>query len=84
MTSERRKNKMATVKEHPFDREVSERISNYCRDNDISLRKLAKEAGLTNNQIYFITTHRSTISLDHYVRICKALKEPVDYFLKEV
>lgn len=74
---------MATKKDHPFDKRVSERIAKYCRDNDISLRKLAREAGLTNNQIYFITTNRSTISLEHYIRICKALKEPIDYFIRD-
>lgn len=74
---------MATVKEHNFDRTVSGRIARYCKDNDISLRKLARAAGLTNNQIYFITTNRGRINLEQYVSICKALNEPIDYFLKE-
>lgn len=75
---------MATVKEHSFDTAVSGRIASYCRRNNISLRKLAKAAGLTNNQIYFITTSRGRINLEQYVNICNALNEPVDYFLKEV
>lgn len=74
---------MATVKEHAFDKRVADRIAAYCRDNDISLAKLAKEAGLTNNQIYFLTTSRSRLTLEVYVNICKALREPITYFLKE-
>lgn len=74
---------MATIKEHTFDQRVALRITDYCKEHDISMVKLAKEAGLTNNQIYFLTTNRQRITLEMYVRICKALREPINYFLKE-
>lgn len=74
---------MATVKEHTFDKAVADRITAYCKANDISMVKLAKEAGITNNQIYFLTTSRQRITLEMYVKICKALREPITYFLKE-
>jgi len=75
---------MATVKEHKFDKIVAERIATYCKANDISLRKLAKAAGLTNNQIYFITTNRGIISLEQYIKICKALNEPFEFFIRNI
>lgn len=74
---------MATIKEHSFDQAVAKRITDYCKKNNISMVKLAREAGITNNQIYFLTTSRARITLEMYVNICKALKEPITYFLKE-
>lgn len=75
---------MATVKKHQFDDQVITKIKDYCRINDISLSKLAKEAGLGNNQIYYLSCGKQIMTMEMYVKICKALKEPLDYFLKEV
>ena len=68
--------------ESKFDGVVIRRIKDYCKVNDISLGKLADEAGLSQNQIYYISTGRQRLTLDMYVRICKALREPFSYFLK--
>lgn len=75
---------MATIKAHDFDQRVIENIKAYCKANDISLTKLAKASGMTGNQIYYLSSGKQTLTLDMYVRICKAVREPLDYFLKGV
>lgn len=63
------------------DRKVIEKISRYILDNDISLKKLAKEADMPYHRLWCLLNQNGTIKLADYVAICKAVKEPFDLFL---
>lgn len=63
------------------DKKVIEKIRRYILDNDISLKKLAKEADIPYHRLWCILNQSYTIKLEDYVAICKAVKEPFDLFL---
>ena len=60
---------------------VINNIKNYIYANDISLSKLAKESGVSYHQIWAILNQSYTIKLGDYVAICRAFKEPIDFFI---
>ena len=64
-----------------IDKEVIENIKRYIESNDISINKLSKEAGIPYHRIWLILNKNYAVKLGDYVAICKAFREPLDFFL---
>ena len=64
-----------------IDIQVISNINNYIISNNISLPKLAKEANLPYHNLWAIINQYSSIKLGDYVSICRALNEPIDFFI---
>lgn len=58
-----------------------DRINNYIEANGLSVPKIAKEAGMDYVRLWAILNRNNKISLDDYVRICRACKEPLEKFI---
>ena len=63
------------------DQEVINNIKEYILSNDISVRKLADEAGIAYHRLWSILKQNSSIKLSDYIAICKACHEPLDLFI---
>jgi len=64
-----------------IDLEVISNLNNYIISNNISLPKLAKEANLPYHNLWAILNHYNSIKVGDYVSICRALNEPIDFFI---
>lgn len=64
-----------------IDKKVIENIKNYVEDNDISLNKLSKASGISYHRLWLILNKNYTVKLGDYISICKAFKEPFDFFI---
>lgn len=60
---------------------IIDKINEYIEVNGLSVRKIAKEAGLDYNHLWKILKQNKTIKLDDYVAICRACKEPLEKFI---
>jgi len=60
---------------------VIKNINDYILANDISLTKLAEASGIIYNTLWTILNKNKDITIKDYIAICKALNEPVDYFI---
>lgn len=65
------------------DGKVILKIREYIISNDISLKLLASASGISYHRLWAIINQNLTINLGDYLAICKAFKEPFDYFLDE-
>jgi len=72
---------MPYTRKHPFDERVIDRINAYIKENNLSIRKIAAESGMTYQQVYQMLNKKQLIKLREYVSICKAFREPFDKFL---
>ena len=72
---------MPYTKKHPFDERVIDRINDYIKENNLSMKKIAAEAGMTYSQLYQLLHKNQVIKLREYVNLCKAFKEPFDKFI---
>ena len=72
---------MPYTKKHPFDERVIDRINDYIKENNLSMKKIAAEAGMTYSQLYQLLHKNQVIKLMEYVNLCKAFKEPFDKFI---
>lgn len=63
-----------------FDRDVIKNINEYIRKNDLSVKKISNESGITYHRLWSILTQSYSIKLSDYVAICKAFNEPLEYF----
>lgn len=63
------------------DKAVLNNIKQYIFDNDISMKKLAKESNIPYHRLWTILNQNSKITVGDYVAICRALFEPLDYFI---
>lgn len=63
-----------------FDRTVIMNINDYIERNNLSIKKIAKESGITYHRLWSILNQSSSIKLSDYFSICKAFNEPVDIF----
>lgn len=63
------------------DRTALDKIKAYIEDNDLSIPKIAKEAGMTYIQLYCLLNRTQTINLGDYVAICRAFNEPLEKFI---
>ena len=64
-----------------FDRYVIQNIKDYIADNNLSVSKIAVEAGISYHRLWCILTKSYSIKLSDYIAICKACMEPLDKFL---
>ena len=64
-----------------YDREVIRNINQYILDNDLSIKKIANETGISYHRLWSILVKSGSIKLSDYIAICKACCEPIDYFL---
>ena len=65
-----------------IDTKVIVRIKYYIEKHDISLSKLAKASKISYHNLWVILNQNYSIKLGDYVAICKALNEPLDFFLR--
>lgn len=72
---------MPYTRKHPFDERVVDRINAYIKENNLSIKKIAAESGLTYQQLYQLLNKRQMIKLREYVSICRAFKEPFEKFI---
>ena len=56
-------------------------INAYIEANGLSVPKIAKEAGIDYVKLWAILNRNNKISLDDYIRICRACKEPLEKFI---
>lgn len=63
------------------DREVIKNINNYIKEYNLSVSKIAKEAGISYHQLWCLLTKRGSIRIGDYVAICRAVREPFDFFI---
>ena len=63
------------------DKKVLDNIKRYILDNDISIPKLATESKIPYHRLWTIINQSSKITVGNYVAICKAVREPFDYFI---
>lgn len=63
-----------------FDKEVIKNINKYIEKNDLSIKKIANESGITYHKLWSILTQTYSIKLGDYVAICKAFHEPLEMF----
>ena len=64
-----------------LDQIIIKRIEQYIITNDISLSKLAKESKIPYHRLWAIFNQSNTIKLGDYIAICRAFKEPLDFFI---
>lgn len=64
-----------------IDKKVIKEIKRYIESNDISINKLSKESGIPYHRLWTIINYNQAITLGDYLLICKAFKEPFDFFL---
>lgn len=60
---------------------IIENIRRYIEVNDLSEKKIAKEAGIDYNHLWKILNKNKSIRLDDYVAICRAFREPLEKFI---
>ena len=58
-----------------------EKINTYIEANGLSIPKIAKAAGMKPIKLWSILNRNSRISLDDYVAICRACREPLEKFI---
>ena len=63
------------------DKKVLASIKNYIFDNDISIKKLSKESEIPYHRLWTIINQNRKITIGDYVAICKAVREPLDFFI---
>lgn len=64
-----------------IDRIIIENINQYISANDISPSKLAKESGMSYHKLWLILNKNYSIRVGDYYSICRAVKEPLDFFM---
>ena len=74
-------NGMKIERERNMDQEVIKKIKRYIEINDISLTKLARTSKIPYHRLWVILNQSYTIKLGDYVALCKAFKEPFDFFI---
>ena len=62
---------------------IIKNINDYISANNISLTKLAEASGILYNTLWAILNKNKDISVKDYIAICKALNEPLEYFIPE-
>lgn len=72
-----------TVDKKVLDKKVVDNIRRYVADNDISIQKLAKESNIPYHRLWTIINQNRKITVGDYDAICKAVFEPLDYFIPE-
>ena len=63
------------------DKKILDNIKQYIIENDISLNKLAKETDIPYHRLWTIINQNNKITVGNYVAICRAVFEPLDYFI---
>lgn len=64
-----------------MDKAIIENIKDYIEDNDISINKLSKVSRIPYHRLWLILNKNYTIKLGDYIAICKAFREPFDFFI---
>lgn len=64
-----------------FDQTVNKNINDYIIEHNYSLSKLAKASGINYPRLFNILKKNNSIKVGDYVAICKAVKEPFEFFL---
>lgn len=60
---------------------IIEKLNAYIEANNLSVKKIAKAAGIEYNHLWKILNKNKTIRLDDYVAICRAFREPLERFI---
>lgn len=60
---------------------IIKNINNYLKREGISVCELADFSGIKYNSLWNILNRNKTIRLEDYTAICKALNEPLDFFI---
>ena len=61
--------------------ETIQKINNYIEANGLSVPKIAQAAGMKPVKLWSILNRNNKISLDDYVAICRACREPLEKFI---
>lgn len=72
---------MNTKTDISINEAIIQNIKNYIEANDLSEKKIAKEAGLDYNHLWKILNKNKTIRLDDYVALCRAFRESLEKFI---
>ena len=64
-----------------FDKKVIANINEYITANNLSIKKIADETGISYHRLWSTLSQSSSIKLSDYVAICRAFREPFDIFL---
>lgn len=75
---------MAYTKKHTFDEKVIDRINEYIKENDLSLRNIADFSGLTYQQLYQMLHRNQLLKLREYVLLCQTFQEPLERFVCDI
>lgn len=60
---------------------IIDKINEYIEVNGLSVKKIAKEAGIDYNHLWKVLNRNKTIKLEDYVALCRAFKEPMEKFI---
>lgn len=60
---------------------IIKNINDYLKKEGISVGELADFSGIKYNSLWKILNKNKTIRLEDYTAICKALNEPLDFFI---
>ena len=60
---------------------VIKNINDYISQNNISLTQLAQAIGILYNSLWVILNKNKDITVKDYIAICKALNQPLEYFI---
>ena len=60
---------------------IIDKINEYIEVNGLSVKKIAKEAGLDYNHLWKVLNRNKTIKLEDYVALCRAFREPMEKFI---
>lgn len=74
---------MKTPETTATNEQILTRIKDYIATNNLSLPKIAKEAGLDYFKLWALLNRSQTIKLTDYVALCRAFREPLETFIPE-
>ena len=59
---------------------IAEAIGYYLKESGITQASLSEMTGLTSHSIGYALMGKRKFSIEEYIKICKALEVPYDYF----
>lgn len=74
---------MKTAAGTEFDNEVLQNIKEYIARNNLSMKKIAEETGLTYIQLWTLLNRNQSMKLNDYIALCRTFQEPIDTFIPE-
>ena len=63
--------------------QIQTKINEYIKANNLSIPKIAEEAGMDYFKLWAILNRKHQIRLTDYIAICRAFREPLETFIPE-